>query len=244
MLAVPESWVGKAWHKRAHGKDKEGVQESGTWASPGCRVQESACRRCDLKDRASGLSDAARKQPQLLGPGSRPSTTCSQAGPQPQSHSPECHALNCNARSLSPVPCYETGSPLSTESVSDLDPSPQPRTQGSHLEANALMKEHGEEQENAGGTCTRPSTLSFSIRNYDLDESSLPRGYHVFSSPDPERGILQVSPVQTRGKHKRQGNVSFKTPDMASYLSSRSPAAGGPGVTSWSAGLNERKGYS
>ncbi|NIG61596.1 not available [Pontoporia blainvillei] len=212
------------------------------WASPGCRAQESAWRRCDLKDQASGLSDASRKQPQLLGLGSRPSTTCSQAGPQPQSHSPERHALKCNARSLSPVPCDETGSPLSIESVSDSDPSPEHRA--SHLGADGLMTAHGEEQENAGGACTLPPTLSFSVRNYDLDESSLPRGYHVFSSPDPERGILPVSPAQTRGKHKRQGNVSCRTPDMASYLSSRSPAAGGPGVTSRSAGLNERNGYS
>lgn len=63
MLAAPGSWVGKAWHRRAHRKDKEGVPESGVWASPGCRVQESAWRRCDLKDQASGLSDAAGSSP-------------------------------------------------------------------------------------------------------------------------------------------------------------------------------------
>lgn len=57
-----------------------------------------------------------------------------------------------------------------------------------------------------GGTCTQLSTLCFSARNHDLEELSLPTGYRVFSSLDPEQGILQVPPVQS----KRQGNISFK----------------------------------
>lgn len=41
MLTAPESWVGKARHKREHRKDTEKVQE------PGTRAARAAASRCE-----------------------------------------------------------------------------------------------------------------------------------------------------------------------------------------------------
>lgn len=106
------------------------------------------------------------------------------------------------------------------------------------------MKEFTEEQRNAEGT------LHSAVDPLALHQKLQPRGKQFankipcFQLPDLEQRILRVSVLKIKGQENTQGREMLHTKQKSdSYLSSHSPAAGGPVVTSQNGGLNKKKGY-
>lgn len=107
------------------------------------------------------------------------------------------------------------------------------------------MRECGEEQEKAAGTLHSAVDPLFPHQKLQPRGHSLPTAYYVFSSHIQIEGPFE-SPCFRPEDRKTCGREIFHTKqeESASYLSSHSPAAEGPVVTSQNGGLNKKKEYS